>query len=139
VDKEYQHAETTDLIIKGFYSVYNALGYGFLEKVYLKALALELRKLGLEVGEQSLINVYYGDHIVGEYFADLLVDKKVIIEIKAVQTLADEHEAQLLDYLKATPYEVGLLLNFGSAPQIRRKVFSNNRKGNLAWISKAAT
>jgi len=103
MDKEYKHAEITDLIIKGFYSVYNSLGYGFLEKVYLKALVLELRKLGLEVVEQALINVYYLDQIVGEYYADLLVNKRVIVEVKAVQILADEHEAQHLNYLKATP------------------------------------
>jgi GxxExxY protein len=94
-EKEYKHADITDVIIKGFYTIYNALGYGFLEKVYAKALVLELRKLGLDVMEQAQINVYYLDQIVGEYYADLLVNKCVIVEIKAVQMLADEHMADL--------------------------------------------
>jgi GxxExxY protein len=131
---EYKHKGITDLIIKAFYTVYNALGYGFLEKVYENALGIELRKMGLEVVPQALISVHYAGQVVGEYFADLLVDDAVIVEIKASRTLADEHEAQLLNYLKATPYEVGLLLNFGPKPQIKRKVYDNPRKGTLSWL-----
>src|SRR3989338_2571381 len=128
---EYKHADVTQLIIQAFYTVYNNLGYGFLEKVYANAPALELRKLGLEVIEQASIHVYYAGQSVGEYFADLLAAGQVIVELKAVTALAAEHEAQLLNYLKATPFEVGLLLNFGPKPQIKRKAFDNSRKGSL--------
>jgi GxxExxY protein len=83
-EREYKHAHITDVIIKGFCAPYNALGYGFLEKVYVKALVLKLRKLGLEVIEQAQINVHYLDQVVGEYYADLLVNKRVIVEVKAL-------------------------------------------------------
>ena len=130
----YKHKETTGQVIKAFYAVYNALGYGFLEKVYENALAIELRKLALTVDVQAPIEVHYDGRVVGEYFADLVVDAKVIVEIKAARALGEAHEAQLLNYLKATPYEVGLLLNFGPKPQIKRKVYDNPRKGSLSWI-----
>jgi GxxExxY protein len=133
---EAKHTNITELIIRAFYTVYNTLGYGFLEKVYQNALVIELRRLGLEVIPEAPIKVYYNGQIVGEYFTDLLVASAVIVEIKAVRTLAPEHEAQLLNYLKATPYEVGLLLNFGPKPQIKRKVYDNERKGGLSWIRK---
>ena len=123
-----KHEDMTKQIIGGFYAVYNALGYGFLEKVYENALAIELRQLGLHVDCQRPINVYYRGLVVGEYFADMLVDDRVIVELKAVHTLGREHEAQLLNYLNATRYEVGLLLNFGPTPQVKRKVFDNDRK-----------
>ena len=131
---EAKHKDITELIIKAFYTVYNTLGYGFLEKVYQQALVIELRKLGLDVIPEAAIKVYYNGQVVGEYFADLLVAGVVLVEIKAVRTLAPEHEAQLLNYLKATPYEVGLLLNFGPKPQIKRKVYDNERKGDLSWV-----
>jgi len=124
-----EHRDVTELIIKAFYTVYNALGYGFLEKVYENALLIELRRLGMEAVQQSPIVVRYLGSVVGEYFADLVVNDKVIVEIKAVRGFAPEHEAQLLNYLKATEYEVGLLLNFGPEPELRRKVFDNKRKG----------
>ena len=133
---EAKHKDITELIIKAFYAVYNTLGYGFLEKVYQNALVIELRKLGLEVIPEACIKVYYNGQVVGEYFADLLVAGAVIVEIKAVRTLAPEHEAQLLNYLKATPYEVGLLLNFGPKAQIKRKVYDNELKGGLSWARK---
>ena len=133
---EAEHKDITDLIIRAFYTVYNTLGYGFLEKVYPQALVIELRKLGLDVIPEALIKVYYNGQVVGEYLADLLVAGAVIVEIKAVRTLAPGHEAQLLNYLKATPYEVGLLLNFGPQPQIKRKVYDNERKGGLSWVRK---
>jgi len=133
---EAKHKDITELIIRAFYTVYNTLGYGFLEKVYRNALVIELRKLGLEVIPEAAIKVYYNGQVVGEYFADLLVAGVVLVEIKAVRTLAPEHEAQLLNYLKATPYEVGLLLNFGPKPQIKRKVYDNERKGGLSWVRK---
>ena len=129
----YKHQEITEKIIKAFYNVYHVLGYGFLEKVYENAMAIELGKLGVGVEPQQPISVYYDGEVVGEYFADLLVESKVIVELKAVQKLADEHEAQLLNYLKATPCEIGLLLNFGPEPQIARKIYDNPRKGNPTW------
>jgi GxxExxY protein len=128
-----KHEQLTEQIIKGFYTVYRALGYGFLEKVYENSLAIELRKMKLEVVQQAEIKVCYAGVVVGEYYADLLVADAVIVEIKAVRALLKEHEAQLLNYLKATPYEVGLLLNFGPKPEIKRKVYDNERKGGLGW------
>lgn len=122
------HADTTELIIKAFYQVYNQLGYGFLEKVYEKAMQIELEKLGCEVAAQQAIEVFYEGQLVGKYNADMIVNRQVIIELKAASTLLDEHEAQLLNYLKATSMEVGLLLNFGPTAEFRRKVFSNSRK-----------
>jgi GxxExxY protein len=123
-----KHKEVTDRILNGFYTVYNQMGYGFLEKVYENALAIQLRKLGLQVVCQHPIRVYFDGQVVGEFFADMLVNDLVVVEIKAVRTLLTEHEAQLLNYLNATTYEVGLLLNFGPKPDIKRKVFDNERK-----------
>ena len=131
----FKHTDITELIIKAFYTVYNTLGYGFLEKVYRNALAIELRKLGLDVIPEARITVHYDGEVVGEYFADLLVAGTVIVELKAVKRLLPEHEAQLLNYLKATPYEVGLLLNFGPKPEIKRKAFDNSRKGSMRWLA----
>jgi len=123
--EEYLHKELTAEIINRFYKVYNTLGYGFLEKVYEKALKYELEKAGLHVERQKPINVYYETELVGEYFADLLVENKVIIELKAAEAICEEHENQLINYLKATKIEVGLLLNFGRKPEVKRKIFSN--------------
>ncbi len=131
---DFKHTDVTELIIKAFYKVYNILGYGFLEKVYRNALAIELRQLGLEVVPEMRILVYYDGEVVGEYFADLLVAGVVIVELKAAKKLMEAHEAQLLNYLKATPYEVGLLLNFGPQPEIKRKAFDNSRKGSMRWL-----
>lgn len=125
---EYLHKDLTSKIINAFYTVYNELGYGFLEKVYENALKIELTKMDLSVEKQKLIKVYYDNSEVGEYFADLLVNNLVIIELKAAETLMEEHENQLINYLKATDIEVGLLLNFGKKPQISRKIFTNKLK-----------
>ncbi|MBM3128646.1 MAG: GxxExxY protein [Chloroflexi bacterium] len=130
----YKRSEITEQVIKAFYNVYHKLGYGFLEKVYENAMMIELKKLGVKVESQARILVHYEGEVVGEYFADLFVEGKVIVELKAVQQIADEHEAQLLNYLKATPSEVGLILNFGSKPQIARKVYDNERKGAMSWL-----
>ncbi len=130
----YKHAEITDKIIAAFYKVYNTLGYGFLEKVYENALTIELCKLGMEVKAQAPIKVFYEGEVIGEYFADFVVANAIIIELKAAKVLAEEHEAQLLNYLKATPYEVGLLLNFGPQATFKRKAFENARKE--WWIQK---
>jgi len=121
----YKHSEITEKIIKAYYKVYNTLGYGFLEKVYENALFIELVAMGLSVEKQGQIKVYYEDEEVGEYFADLTVEESVIIELKASEALCEEHEFQLINYLKATDIEVGLLLNFGKKPAFKRKVFSN--------------
>ena len=120
--------ELTDIIIQSFYRVYNELGYGFLENVYQNALYFELQNKGLEVEAQKAIDVYYQTQCVGKYKADLIVNDLVILELKAVDALITEHENQLINYLKATDKEVGLLLNFGAKPEIRRKVFDNSRK-----------
>ncbi len=130
----FKHVDITDVIIRAFYTVYNTLGYGFLEKVYRNAMTLEIRKLGLDVVPEARIGVYYAGQIVGEYYSDLLVADTVIVELKAVRKLLEEHDAQLLNYLKATPYEVGLLLNFGPKPEIKRKAFDNSRKGSMRWL-----
>jgi GxxExxY protein len=124
----YKHSELTEQIIGAFYAVYVALGYGFLENVYVKALMIELEGRGMKVRDESPVHVYYAGKLVGEYFADLIVNDLVILEIKATKSLAVEHEAQSLNYLKATPYEVGLLLNFGPKPETKRRSFDNNRK-----------
>ncbi len=99
-------------------------------------MVLELRRRGLKVIQQASLRVYYAGEVVGEYFADLLVADAVIVELKAVQVLLDQHDAQLLNYLKATAYEVGLLLNFGVKAQVKRKAFDNDRKGGLSWIKR---
>lgn len=126
----FKHSEITDKIIKCFYKVYNTLGYGFLEKVYENAMFLELKSIGLFVEKQKQINVYYENEKVGEYYADLIVSESVIVELKAAEVLCEEHEFQLINYLKATEIEVGLLLNFGKNPELKRKVFSSNKKTN---------
>lgn len=122
------HEELTNIIIGAFYKVYNTLGYGFLEKVYENSLKIELQRHGLRVEQQKHIKVHYEGLEVGDYFADLLVNDLVIIELKAAEAICVEHEAQLLNYLKATDIEVGLLLNFGKSAEFRRKIFTNDNK-----------
>jgi GxxExxY protein len=129
-----KHADITDQIIKAFYKVYNALGYGFNEKVYENALFIELIEIGFRVKKQEPINVFYNGKLVGEYYADLIVADCVIIELKAIASLCSANEAQLLNYLKATKIEVGLLLNFGQKPEHRRKYFTNDRKDLLSVL-----
>jgi len=121
----YKYSEITEKIINAFYKGYNTLGYGFLEKVYENALFIDLVTMGLLVEKQ--IKVYYEGKEVGEYFADLAVERCVIVELKTAETLCKEHELQLINYLKATEMEVGLLLNFGKKPEFKRKVFSNKK------------
>jgi GxxExxY protein len=126
-DSNYLHSEITELIIKCFYKVYNELGFGFLEKVYQNSLLIKLRNAGLYCESQKPIKVFYQKTVVGEYFADIVVNNSVIVELKAAEGLVEEHEFQLINYLKATEIEVGLLLNFGKKPEIRRKIFTNDR------------
>ncbi len=120
------HKEITDVIIKSFYKVYNELGSGFLESVYECAMQIELQNQGLLAFDQYPIKVYYDDQLVGDFKADLLVEQRVIVELKAVNSIHSKHEAQLINYLKATGIEVGLLMNFGPEPKFIRRVFSNS-------------
>ncbi len=128
---KYKHQDITRLIIKAFYNVYNKLGYGFLEKVYENALMIELRKLELNTVAQVPIKVYYDNEKVGDYLADIIVNNIIILEIKAMEALCEAHEAQLLNYLRATNIEIGLLLNFGKKPEFRRKVWTNEIEHRL--------
>lgn len=125
---EYLHSELTQDIIKVFFKVYNTLGFGFLEKVYERALIIELRKQGFNVKSQYPITVYYEGQEVGVFYADIIVNELVILELKAIELIVPENEAQLINYLRATKIEVGLLLNFGQKAQIRRLVFTNDLK-----------
>ena len=126
--QDFKHKELTEKIINIFYRVYNKLGYGFLEKIYENAMMIELKREGILAVSQSPIKVFYDGEVIGEYYADILVDNKVIVEIKAAKRLVEENEAQVLNYLKATDIEVGLLLNFGTEPEVKRKAFDNTRK-----------
>jgi len=122
------HQDLTDVIIKTFYEVYNELGHGFLERVYQNSLYLELKNKGFKVEAQKKIEVYYKGIEVGQYYADLIVDDLVILELKAADCIVAAFENQILNYLKGTNCEVGLLLNFGTKPEFKRKIFENSRK-----------
>jgi GxxExxY protein len=134
--RDGKHADLTSQIIRCFYTVYNTMGYGFSETVYKHALAHELALAGVSAIVEAQLPVYYQGRRVGLYKADLLVNGVVIVELKSVKSLIDEHEAQLLSYLKATDIEVGLLLNFGPEAQIMRRVYDNERKGSLNWTDR---
>lgn len=125
---ELLHKDLTEKIINCYYKVYNTLGYGFLEKVYENAFAIELKKAGFEIKQQQPIKVYYETELVGEFFADIVVNDIIILELKAASKLLEEHELQLLNYLKATKIEVGFLYNFGKNPEFARKIFLNKNK-----------
>ena len=125
---EILHKELSESILKVFYDVYNELGYGFLEKVYQNAMYLELKSQGFKVEPQKQIKVYYKNELVGDFFADLLINDLIILELKACDSLVKSHYVQTLNYLKATNIEIGLLLNFGEKPEIKRLIFTNNRK-----------
>jgi len=126
--QDFKYKELTDRIIKIFYKVYGKLGYGFLERVYENAMMIELKKEGITANAQAPIKVFYEGEVVGEYYADIMVENKIIIELKASNNLAGENEAQLLNCLKASDIELGLLFNFGPKPEVRRKAFDNIRK-----------
>lgn len=125
---DLKHAGVTEKIIGVFYDVYNELGYGFLESVYEESLAIALREVGLVVERQASVPVWFRQHKVGEFRADLRVNHSVLLELKCSRVLDPAHEAQLLHYLKAAEIEVGLLLNFGERPQFKRLIFDNHRK-----------
>ena len=123
-----KHNRITDIILKSFYEVYNELGDGFLESVYENALYIVLTGYGLYIERQKELSVFFRGKIIGDFKADLIVNKNVIVELKAVRAIDSVHEAQLINYLKATHIEVGLLLNFGRKPEFKRFVYENKRK-----------
>ena len=125
------HKTITDAVLKIYFDVYNQLGSGFLEKVYQNAMYFELKNKGFKVEAQKQIKVYFRKQLVGEYYADLIVEDKVIVELKATELLMNVHVARTLNYLKATEIEVGLLLNFGEEPEFKRMIYTNDRKINL--------
>ncbi len=120
------HKELTEKIIKSAYQVHNELGAGFLEKVYKKALLIALRENGLKAEEEVQIKINFHNQCVGEYFADILVENSIILELKAIDCLIDIHEIILKNYLKATGIEIGLLINFGESVEVKRKFVSNS-------------
>ena len=130
MNENFKYSEITDKIIKAYYNVYNQLGFGFLEKVYERAMLIELSKFRLECKNQFPIKVFYDKQNIGEYYADILVNDLIIVELKAAESLCSEHECQLINYLKATDIEVGLLLNFGKTPQFKRKVLTYEFKNH---------
>ena len=122
-----KHSDLTGKIIECAYNVHNTLGFGFLESVYQNALLIELRKSGIQAEKEKPIKVHYDKQIVGDYIADIIVEDKVILELKAVKEIHPAHEAQLVNYLKATGIEVGLLINFGQSVEISRKVLDRTK------------
>lgn len=122
------HSDLTEKIIGIFYEVYNELGHGFLESIYEQALAIAFAEREIFYQRQMAVPVWFRGHRVGDFRADLLIENKVMVELKAGRAIESTWEKQLLNYLRATPIEVGLLLNFGPAPQFRRLVFDNERK-----------
>lgn len=122
------HKDLSEKAIKAFYTVYNTLGFGFLENVYENALLIELNKMGLKTDQQKSIKVKYKGLVVGDYFADIVINDLIIIEIKAAEGIRKEHKKQILNYLRATDKEVGLLLNFGKRPEFKRAILTNDMK-----------
>ena len=123
----YLYSNITEKIIGAFYNVYNTLGYGFLEKIYENAMEIELEKMGLDFHKQKKIQVFYNNKVIGDYYADFEVNNQVIVELKACENLCKEHEYQLINYLKATHLEVGLLLNFGKKAEFKRLIFTHHK------------
>ena len=138
VREDCLHSELTEKIIGTFYEVYNQLGFGFLESVYQKAMIIALKQTGFEAIAEAPIRVSFRGHEVGSFYADLLVEKRVILELKAARAIESAHEAQILNYLRASDVEVGLLLNFGPRPQVRRLIFDNLRKISVHQCSSVA-
>ena len=124
----FKHKDITDKIIRVFYEVYNELGHGFLESVYERSLEIALNSLDLKVCRQIEIPVWFRGKPVGDFTADMLIENSVLLELKAARALDTSHQAQLLNYLRATEIEVGLLLNFGLKPEFKRLIFDNPRK-----------
>lgn len=131
-----KYEEITEKIIQAFYKVYNTPGYGFLEKVYGNAMFIELTSMGFKADKEKRILVYYFGNMVGDYNADPIVEEIIAIELKCNECLVEENEHQLINYLKATNIEVGLLLNFGKMPQIKKKISDNDKKPMLNILNK---
>ncbi len=123
MQNKYLFSDITDKIIRCFYNVFDELGAGFLESIYVKALIIELKNIGLNIESEKEIKVNYKGTIIGNFRADIVVEDKVIIEIKAISSLNSQHEAQLLNYLKATGIRVGLLVNFGNKLEFKRRIY----------------
>jgi GxxExxY protein len=128
VDSGYKHSELTETVIGVFYDVYNELGFGFLESVYRKALRLALVEQGLAVSSEFPVSVFFRGVNVGDFRADLVVNELILLELKTTESIVRAHEAQVLNYLRSTRFELGLILNFGPRPQVRRLVLDNERK-----------
>ncbi|MEC4685529.1 MAG: GxxExxY protein [Nitrospirota bacterium] len=134
----FKHKEITDIILGSFYEVYNELGDGFLESIYENAMYIVLTGYGLKVENQKSIPVFFRGDVIGGFKADLIINEKVIVELKATRTIDPAHEAQIINYLKATNIEVGLLVNFARKPEVRRFAFDNKRKNICANLRKSA-
>ena len=119
-----KHKDLTAKIIECAYKVHNTLGFGFLETVYQNALLIELLKAGLQAEKEKKIQVHYDNQLVGDYISDIIVEGKIVLELKSVKELHPAHEAQLINYLKATGIEIGLLINFGESVQVKRKIYT---------------
>lgn len=128
---ELLHEDLSKKIIDAYYKVYNELGYGFLERVYQNAMYYELKAQGLKCETEKQIMVYYEGIIVGDYRSDMVVENKIMLELKAAESLVYAHEIQLINYLRCTEIEVGLLMNFGKEPKFVRKLYTNDKKKNL--------
>ncbi len=134
---DLRYSDLTEKVIGAFFDVYNELGFGFLESVYHKAMLVALADAGLRAETQVHLPVFFRGHLVGDFYADILVERVVILELKAIDELAPAHNAQLLNYLKASSAEVGLVLNFGPKPKFKRLVFDNDRKRSRPDIESA--
>ena len=121
--KTFKHSELSKEIIAAAFAVHKELGYGFAEKVYKNALAIELQEMGLKCAVEFSLRVFYHGRVVGDYYADMIVNDKIIVEIKAVSNLEPIHEVQLVNYLKATGLSLGLLINFGRSVTVKRRIF----------------
>jgi len=135
INSNYKHSELTDLIIAVFYDVYNELGFGFLESVYRNSLRLALLDKGLTVQQEVPVVVFFRGHNVGDFRADLVVNGTILLELKTAEQIVAAHESQVLNYLRSTALELGLILNFGPKPQVRRLLLDNSRKHAKAQYS----
>ena len=128
IDSNYKHSELTEMIIGVFYYVYNELGFGFLESVYRNSLRLALLEKGLSVEQEVAVSVFFRGHNVGDFRADLVVNGTILLELKTAEQIVAAHESQVLNYLRSTALELGIILNFGPKPQVRRLLLDNSRK-----------
>jgi GxxExxY protein len=128
IDSSYRHSELTDGIIGVFYEVYNELGFGFVESVYRNSLRFALQQKGFSVEQEVPVSVFFRGKCVGDFRADLVVSSTILLELKTAEKIIPAHESQVLNYLRSTALEIGLILNFGPRPQVRRLLLDNSRK-----------